>query len=815
LVTADPGCGKSVLSKSLIGEELKSHESRSTCYFFFKDNDEQNSLKDALCSLLHQLFSYRPHLLSHAIPSFNRNGPELQTETAELWQILLQAATDPNAGDVVCILDALDECAIEGQANLSDLLTTFYNSSRMKTSRLSTLKFLVTSRPYSSIERRFHKISAGLPTIRLAGEEENDQISIEIDAVIDAWVSDLSIELNLKPSLRDLLQVRLHGIRHRTYLWLYLVFRELRESSKQTRRKFTSIIDEIPKSVDEAYERILNKSIDQNVATVLLKIIVGAARPLTLKEMDIALALATQKEVSSYEDLDLDGDKLKTRIRNLCGLFVYIADSRVHLFHQTAKEFLLRREFLLDRVSNVWRHSLEVRDCEFIMAGSCMRYLLFDGLETNEDQWLGDLETNVAVGKVESPALDFVAYSAVHWPEHFRKADVGSSDQLFSSGLTLFNPKSGHYHVWRRQYWISRHTLDPFFEPTSLQLAALSGITEAVRHLLDDEKSEADSPTSDGSKALEIAAMKAHLDVVQLLLDRRADIGLDWKDTHEAFRMAVYGNHKKVAQLLIERGVGKAIYEMDREDSPLYIAAFYDREQIVEQLLRFITQIDDQEVDPKRASTIGAALERASLWGHEKVVKLLLHFIAQTGHQLGLETLQPYSIPVALEAASEFGHKEVVKQLLNFFVETDDQVVDARWSLTIAVALPTASREGRVKVVELLLANGGKMIVQKEDAKHASVYALSLWQAAYRGHNQVVELLLEQGTDLYIHGACRSNIRNAVFRWRGEWKEDEQPIRGTRKGYRSKGKKRANMQEIIDLLLEKGRRLNALQQVGI
>jgi hypothetical protein len=169
LVTADPGCGKSVLSKSLIGEELKSHESRSTCYFFFKDNDEQNSLNDALCSLLHQLFSYRPHLLSHAIPSFNRNGPELQRETAELWQILLQAATDSNAGDVVCILDALDECAIEGQANLSDLLTTFYNSSRLKTSRLSTLKFLVTSRPYRSIERRFHKISAGLPTIRLAG----------------------------------------------------------------------------------------------------------------------------------------------------------------------------------------------------------------------------------------------------------------------------------------------------------------------------------------------------------------------------------------------------------------------------------------------------------------------------------------------------------------------------------------------------------------------------------------------------------------------------------------------------------------------
>jgi NACHT domain len=184
LITADPGCGKSVLSKSLIDGELKSQGPRSTCYFFFKDNDDQNSLSDALCSLLHQLFTYRPHLLSYATPFFDRNGNNLQKETAQLWEILLQATTDPDAGDVVCILDALDECALEGQVSLIDFLTTFYNSSTMKTSRGSTLKFLVTSRPYNNIERGFYRIRDGLETIRLAGEEENKQISTEINAVI-------------------------------------------------------------------------------------------------------------------------------------------------------------------------------------------------------------------------------------------------------------------------------------------------------------------------------------------------------------------------------------------------------------------------------------------------------------------------------------------------------------------------------------------------------------------------------------------------------------------------------------------------------
>src|SRR5215471_10405811 len=51
-VSADPGCGKSVLSKSLIDEDLKSIKTRTTCYFFFKDdNDIQENVTTALSAL--------------------------------------------------------------------------------------------------------------------------------------------------------------------------------------------------------------------------------------------------------------------------------------------------------------------------------------------------------------------------------------------------------------------------------------------------------------------------------------------------------------------------------------------------------------------------------------------------------------------------------------------------------------------------------------------------------------------------------------------------------------------------------------------
>lgn len=41
-------------------------DTHSVCYFFFKDNEEQDSIAIALCAILHNLFSCRPELIRHA-----------------------------------------------------------------------------------------------------------------------------------------------------------------------------------------------------------------------------------------------------------------------------------------------------------------------------------------------------------------------------------------------------------------------------------------------------------------------------------------------------------------------------------------------------------------------------------------------------------------------------------------------------------------------------------------------------------------------------------------------------------------------------
>ncbi|KUL81795.1 hypothetical protein ZTR_09346 [Talaromyces verruculosus] len=98
-ISADPGCGKSVLAKSLIDEVFQASDSTvSIVYFFFKDNDEQSNLATSLCAVLHQLFSLQPQLLRLALPYWERNKEKIQNEVDDMWRILMAAMSDSASG---------------------------------------------------------------------------------------------------------------------------------------------------------------------------------------------------------------------------------------------------------------------------------------------------------------------------------------------------------------------------------------------------------------------------------------------------------------------------------------------------------------------------------------------------------------------------------------------------------------------------------------------------------------------------------------------------------------------------------------------
>lgn len=232
------------------------------------------------------------------------------------------------AGEVVCVLDALDECEETERAVLINAL----NGLRQRGNR--QLKFLVTSRPYADISERFDQ-----STPRLAGENESGKLKNEIDLVIKDKVADIARMKKLNQKTRDRLQERLIGTEHRTYLWLHLVLPGLEGTLIKIPSDVDHELNQVS-SLDDAYEAILNRSPRPEQAQRLLHIIVAAVRPLTVQEMNIAFNI--KRGDKCFEAIDLDPeDTLISNIKNICALFVSVRNSRVYLLHQTAKEFLV------------------------------------------------------------------------------------------------------------------------------------------------------------------------------------------------------------------------------------------------------------------------------------------------------------------------------------------------------------------------------------------------------------------------------------------------------------------------------------------
>jgi hypothetical protein len=123
-VSAGPGRGKSVLSRSLIDEghlstititpsDIQPTSVSVVAYFFFKEGGDGNmDDAQALYAILHQIFtsSSTSELIKYALPKHRRYGESLTKSFSVLWDILEECATASEASEIICVVDALDEC---------------------------------------------------------------------------------------------------------------------------------------------------------------------------------------------------------------------------------------------------------------------------------------------------------------------------------------------------------------------------------------------------------------------------------------------------------------------------------------------------------------------------------------------------------------------------------------------------------------------------------------------------------------------------------------------------------------------------------
>ncbi|KAJ5305108.1 uncharacterized protein N7443_004768, partial [Penicillium atrosanguineum] len=719
-VSADPGCGKSVLARSIIDDYSEnSHPSVRICYFFFNENDQQNNLATALCSVLHQLFSQQPYLLQHAIPTWEKNGETLRQEVDELWRILIAVASADTSCNTICVLDALDQCREMDQRRFIEKLQAFHRQPSSLIEK-SCLKFLLTSRPYDHIQYHFRAITASFPRIHIKGEEQNDQIHEEIDLVVRARVRELAETIPLSPDLHHRIEQQLLKTEHRTYLWLHLAIDDIRTTFKDGLRPVEDWITLIPPSVNAAYEKILSRVPADQMEEVkkILEIIVAARRPLTIQEMAMALGIATSSGSSTKQaGLDLIG--LDGILRRCCGLLIFTSNSKIFLIHQTAREFLITKKDSNNPNCAYW-HSLT--DAEDQMAKICLRYLL--------------MEDSKYDGESGPFSGSFLEYSAVHWPDHVRNMSLTSMLKETDRVHRLYDTNGKPFLRWFPIFW---RTIRPYERApvmSALHLAAFNGHEQQVYSILDVDENDVNAPDDTGIYPVTWASINGHDRIVQLMLERGADANAQGGEYGNALQAACDRGHDKIAQMLLDQGADVNA-QVGSNGNALQAACDRGHDKIAQLLLDRGADINAQ------GGRYGNALQAACDRGHDKIAQLVLDQGADVNAQGG-------RYGNALQAACSRGHDKIAQLLLDRGVNVNAQ--GGRYGN----ALQAACDRGHDKIAQMLLDRGADVNAQ------GGRYGNALQAACDRGHDKIAQLLLDRGADVNAQGGRYGNALQAA-----------------------------------------------------
>ena len=797
-ISADPGCGKSVLAKALVVEKaLLGEIPRQICYFFFKDDAlEQRSVTNALRAILHQIFSHNRKLIRHY-----RRTEAIGIQT--LWDMLVACAEDPEAGEIICVIDALDECAESDRKVFTKELISFYSRQSIWSARSARLKFLITSRGYAEIGRDFRPLTATMSTIRIKGEEELSKISDDVNSVIQARIPELIDELGLDGTDQKVMTEKFLNTTQRTFLWVSLIFEVIRKSwsSFLVEGDLANAIETLPTTVDDAYTAILGKSSNPMLARKLLHIVVAATRPLTSYEMHVALTI--KRDTKSLKDLGLKGD-FATKIRDICGLFISIIDDKIYLIHQTAKEFLISNTNTLEQVSNeqIWKHALRLGESNLILARSCIWLLLLEDheecpndldsicLDEEEDVYLDavcfaeedsdeadmdgssfDSSYSKRLWKTinaHSPSRSFLEYAAENWPVHFQDSS-GVDETLIEDSNHLINGRSSESltwfilyvglvaRVWPAEYsnysaigsWLRREmeyseliaenvtNQDwPECEVADKHGKILLSAALSYGHLaVVDPLIEKGFAQDPEERLLWIAVHTGNMEMVKLMMYENSDLNLRYEDGETLLTIAARKGFAEIAKLLIE--AGSYIETADNHGStPLMAAAQAGSEHSVECLLK--AGADVESVGEQGRTPLMAAAGA----GSGSSVKCLIKMGAN------VDARDEEGRTPLLSATTE----DTAKHLIDAGADMDAADIHGRTKLLLDAAL-----DYNLSVFKYLVSRGANL--KAVDLRGKTI----LETAADWGHLDMVKFLMEEDRSITDDERAAAFVMAAAF----------------------------------------------------
>ncbi|KAJ4855513.1 ankyrin repeats (3 copies) domain-containing protein [Trichoderma breve] len=597
----------------------------------------------------------------------------------------LLVTADPGCGKSVLAKYLIDHDLIR------KVESQFYSG--YSSSSKNNLKYLLTCRPYEQITSRFNGLLQKFPNIRIPGEEESESISQEVNRVIIHRIKQLSAKKKFSAKISKYLEKKLQETTHRTYLWVYLVFDYLEENVfiKKTQKEIELIIKTHPKSINEAYEKILSKSQNEYMVRRALGIVLAASRPLTLSEMNIAMSIndTTQDNTTNtFDDLDLEDERdFKSRLRSLCGLFISIYHDKVYFLHQTAREFLL-----VDLESPAaipsglhWHNSITNRQAHNTLAELSSYYghhtIVKLLVEKGADLEAEDNNDRTPLSWAAEKGYEAIVKLLVE-----NGADIKARDRYRQTPLS-WAAEEGHEAIVKLliEKGASFKAKDKN-GLTPLLRATING-HEAIVKLLVEKGANIRVKDEYGQTPLLWAAEKGYEAIVKLLVEKGANIEARNKFGQTSLLWAVEKGYEAIVKLLTEKGADLEAKDDTFGRTPLLQAIRYGRESIIKVLIE-----KGADIEAKGGKLDRTPLLRAVASGQEAIVKLLVEVGAD------IEAKDDQSGRTPLIQAAINGYETIVK----FLIEkgADIEAIDDENGWT---SLSWAINKGNEAIIKLLV----------------------------------------------------------------------------------------------------------------
>jgi ankyrin repeat protein len=463
------------------------------------------------------------------------------------------------------------------------------------------------------------------------------------------------------------------------------------------------MLEELPETLDETYERILrdiNKA-NRDHAHRLLQCLTVAVRPLRVAELAEVLAVdfgTGSREGTSKLNTDWRWEDQQEAVLSTCSSLISVVGEDgvqvVQFSHFSVKEFLTSSR-IGGSNADVSRFHILLEPAHTNLAKACLGVLLRLGEFVDKDN-----------AKDKFPLAQ---YAAEHWVDHAQFENVSSH---IREGMDdLFDLDKPYFAAWLQVHDIDTEPSDAsgfvwFVDPTHknsntatpLYYAALCGFHDLAEQLIIKGPQKVNTAGGYYVSPLAAALGEGHLKIAQLLYEHGAEVDVHGSENRTPLRAASSGGHLEVVQWLLSRSANLTVRDDELGWTPLHGAAFYGHVEVSRLLLQYKADID----------------------AHDKEGRTPLHEAARNN--------DPNLVNASLVNAARL--------LLEHGADVNARDNRRRTPLHLALKV----KEGRTDVARLLVEHGANLDAEDDGGMTASQLA------SERGLHDFVKFLSDHGS---------------------------------------------------------------------